>query len=331
MAGEKWRRIIDLRGQWKFSLGDDMKWADPNYNDDNWKTIYVPSAWEDEGYPGYDGYAWYRVKFRINKEDANKNIYLRLWQIDDVDEVFVNGHSIGISGSFPPHYASAYSKDRNYRIPKQILFPDRDNTISIRVYDEYQRGGIVKGKVGIYEIGDVPQPDLPLDGLWKFMPGDNDYWKDFGYDDDQWYRLIVPSFWEGYGFKDLDGYAWYRKDVNIPEEYKGKKLILFLGQIDDLDQTFFNGVLVGEIGTAFWEDKDFQLINEWRLWRKYPLDQELIRYGEKNVIAVRVFDARRDGGIYKGPIGIVTEKNLRNWKLGDNVEYQKKGYFEEWF
>jgi len=330
-AGEKWNRIVDLRGQWKFSLGDDMKWADTDHNDDEWKTIFVPSPWEDEGFPGYDGYAWYRVKFQIDKEDIKKNIYLRLWQIDDVDQVFINGHLIGISGSFPPHYYSAYSKERTYRIPTHILYADQENIISIRVYDGHQRGGIVTGKTGIYEKVNEPRPDIPLEGLWKFMPGDKNHWKDFGYDDDDWYKVMVPAFWEGFGFKDLDDYAWYRTDVVIPEEYRDENLILFLGQIDDLDQTFFNGVLVGETGTKHWQGKDFELVNEWLLWRKYNLDSDIIRYDEKNVIAVRVWDGRLDGGIYTGPIGIVTEKNLRNWKIEDHVEEHKKGIFEIWF
>jgi len=110
-----------------------------------------------------------------------------------------------------------------------------------------------------------------------------------------------------------------------------KNLILFMGQIDDLDQTFFNGVLVGEVGTRFWEGKHFELVNEWLIWRIYALDSKIIRYGEKNVIAVRVFDARIDGGIYKGPIGIVTENTLKNWNLKDKVERNKKGFFEKWF
>ena len=53
-------RLVNLRGGWKFTIGDDMNWADPNYNEKGWDIIRVPSSWEDEGYNGYNGYAWYR-------------------------------------------------------------------------------------------------------------------------------------------------------------------------------------------------------------------------------------------------------------------------------
>ena len=42
-ASELWdERIVNLRGVWKFNIGDNMKWADPNYDDSDWEDIYVP-------------------------------------------------------------------------------------------------------------------------------------------------------------------------------------------------------------------------------------------------------------------------------------------------
>ena len=50
-------RIINLNTKWKFAIGDYQKWASPEFNDDDWEAISVPSEWENQGFPGYDGYA----------------------------------------------------------------------------------------------------------------------------------------------------------------------------------------------------------------------------------------------------------------------------------
>jgi len=328
LLAQDWRRIIDLRGQWKFSLGDDIAWAESGYDDSNWESIFAPAAWEDEGFPGYDGYAWYRKTFRISTEDMEKNIYLRLWQIDDVDEVYINGVFIGFSGSFPPDFFTAYRVDRIYRIPKGVLNNDKDNIISIRVFDEQREGGILRGRIGIYEKQDEVMPDIPLDGAWKFMPGDDENWKEYDYIDDHWHQVMVPASWETQGFKDYNGFAWYRLHVVIPREYQGEELILLLGKIDDLDQTYLNGNLIGETGSMNSVDRFGEGRGEWLQWRAYNLDEKYIEYGRINIIAIRVFDGLIHGGIYMGPVGIITKRNFKNWRLSDEVEKRKKSFFE---
>lgn len=37
--------------------------------------------------------------------------------------------------------------------------------------------------------------------------------------------------------------------------------------------------------------------------RRYPVEADLIRYGEDNVIAVRVYDQGGRGGMWQGPLG----------------------------
>ena len=80
----------DLTGYWKFSIGDDSAWASPDYDDDNWEEIKVPSNWEDQGYYGYNGFAWYRKTFEISDDFKDEDLYLNLGVIDDVDETYFN-------------------------------------------------------------------------------------------------------------------------------------------------------------------------------------------------------------------------------------------------
>ena len=89
-AGD-WRMVLDLSGNWKFSIGDKPGWANPDFDDRNWESIRVPAPWESRGFHGYDGYAWYRTSFTLPASTGGDNLYLSLGYIDDVDEVYLNG------------------------------------------------------------------------------------------------------------------------------------------------------------------------------------------------------------------------------------------------
>ena len=110
--------IITLTGQWKFNLGDDKAWSASNFNDSKWDDISVPSAWEKQGYVGYDGLAWYRKHFIFPLDVKAETYYIQISNIDDVDEIFINGHSIGQTGKFPPEYSGGYGIERKYIIPE---------------------------------------------------------------------------------------------------------------------------------------------------------------------------------------------------------------------
>src|SRR5690606_24421104 len=95
----------DLRGTWKFRIGDRQEWASPSFDDSDWDQIRVPARWENEGFRGYDGFAWYRKKVYLPTSLANKELVLEMGYVDDIDEVFINGIKIGQSGSFPPNFS----------------------------------------------------------------------------------------------------------------------------------------------------------------------------------------------------------------------------------
>jgi len=119
--GQDWERIENLKGYWKFSIGDDLNWSKTSYDDDNWEEIKVPSSWENEGFHGYNGYAWYRKHFDFYGETPSGVVYLFLGAVDDVDQAYVNGNLVGSTGSFPPDYKTAYYAYRKYPVPIQYL------------------------------------------------------------------------------------------------------------------------------------------------------------------------------------------------------------------
>lgn len=320
MFGVDNKNYIDLEGNWRFSIGDDTTWASPKFDDRDWEKIKVPATWEDQGFHGYNGYAWYRKTFEIPKELIGSNFILNAGFIDDADQTYINGKVVGMSGSFPPWFMTAYDAQRKYYIPKEILNGGK-NTIAIRVYDAELEGGIKAGAIGLLPAGPNVRSitdldlDVNLSGIWKFRTGDNSEWKANDFDDVSWREIFVPAYWEVQGFRNYDGFAWYRKSFTLPQKFEGQKMVLMLGKIDDIDQTFVNGQLVGAVGNWNFDGTplSFNQNEEWLTIRGYYLPDNILQSGGENIISVRVYDGFIDGGIYQGPIGFITQEKYRKF------------------
>ena len=88
-----------------------------------------------------------------------------------------------------------------------------------------------------------------------------------------------------------------------------------LGKIDDIDEAFLNGKLIGQTGVFSDKPENSNFKNEWQELRGYIFPANLLNKNGENVIAVRVYDGYINGGIYEGPIGITTQDNYRKaWK-----------------
>lgn len=298
---------INLSTHWNFSIGDNTKWFSPNYNDANWEKIKVPADWENEGFNGYDGFAWYRIHFdgaNLKKTQAH---FLILGFIDDVDETYLNGELIGRSGMFPPRFRTAYNSNRRYHIPTETINYDGDNVIAVRVYDDRLNGGIISGKPGVYVSESADQLLQDLYGQWKFKKYNGQDFSPKYYNDENWANILVPSYWDNQGYRSFDGTAWYRKHFKLsftPE--LDKTYYLILGKIDDFDITYLNGKEIGRTddGKGFGESESYQQL------RIYEIPKGLLDTSGGNVIAVKVHDFGAEGGIYKGPIGIIEQESI---------------------
>lgn len=162
---------------------------------------------------------------------------------------------------------------------------------------------------GFYEItvGDlspilISHPELELN-LWKFQKGDNLIYKELDYDDSSWQEVILPGSWEETSnyYEDYV-FGWYRKAIYLPPELAGYSIKITLGKIDDCDETYFNGYLIGSSGTM--PDGNRGMISAWQTVRIYTVPSQLIKPGQVNVISIRVYDATVGGGLYEGPLKI---------------------------
>ena len=302
--------LVDLSGNWRFTVGDDVSWGKEDFDDHRWSRIEVPGYWENEGYDDYNGFAWYRRTFTFG-DDAGLPTYLLLGQIDDADEVYLNGKLIGRTGSFPPNYLGSWNKDRAYPVPAGSLKEGR-NVIAVRVYDGASGGGIVGHPIGVY-TSNIPLPEIDLTGIWKFRAGDNPGYKDPRTDDSKFTTIHAPSYWESAGQGNLDGFGWYRKTFGAVPHARDKTMVLMLGKIDDSDEVYLNGTKIGSTGNLNDSDRHSG-VGYYAQNRGYYFPASLLK--DENLLAVRVYDHGERGGIYEGPLGIISqERYIEYWEL----------------
>ena len=144
-------------------------------------------------------------------------------------------------------------------------------------------------------------------GNGRFQKGDNPAWNAFAYDDSAWQEVsLTDQPWESLGLESANGIGWYRIHVVIPSSLKKgvvEAIMLDLGAIDDSDQTWVNGHLVGKDGT-FPEDPG-GYSSEYGKHRHYVVDPKWVRWDRDNVIAVRVYNYGDPGGFYRGSVKVV--------------------------
>ncbi len=133
--------IVALNGPWKFHIGDDPRWADPNFDDSGWETVdltpkagsvdpvggipgYVP-GWTAKGHPGYWGWAWYRIRVQVAARTGENLALAGPTDVDDGYQVFDNGTLLGSFGKFrgPGQRPIIYET-----VPKMFLLPQAETS-----------------------------------------------------------------------------------------------------------------------------------------------------------------------------------------------------------
>ena len=141
---------------------------------------------------------------------------------------------------------------------------------------------------------------------WRFAPdpdevGLQEGWHSPDYDDSGWATLDAEKRWEDQGFAEVDGTAWYRKEVFVPEDLRAERIWLNLGGLNDCGTVFCNGQKVGSFG-------DHSRLSV----ADCPLAADLtqaIRWGAVNLIAIQAFDWGDSGGLWRSPCNLTTDKD----------------------
>ena len=98
-------------------------------------------------------------------------------------------------------------------------------------------------------IEGIGRAAIPVDGPWKFHPGDDLSWSSPALDDSSWKSIQTGRPWEGQGYRNLTGFAWYRRHIVLPENLApGWNLAVSLAGVQDAAEVYWNGQLIGSYG-----------------------------------------------------------------------------------
>ena len=93
--------FVEVGGNWHFHTGDDLAWAQPEYDDSGWEQMRGDETWGAQTHPSYVGFAWYRKPIEVT--GASGPLTILMPPVDDVYELYWNGKKIGDNGKVPPH------------------------------------------------------------------------------------------------------------------------------------------------------------------------------------------------------------------------------------
>ncbi|MCP4835092.1 MAG: hypothetical protein GY895_10055, partial [Phycisphaera sp.] len=128
-----------------------------------------------------------------------------------------------------------------------------------------------------------------LDRQQQKDPGTRGRWMLPGNEPAAWTTVRLPRLWRDTdsSLADFDGAVWYRRTINVPDDWAGRNLLLELGPIDDSDIIWFNGVRIASTIEASAEP------------RRYRVPAGIVKPG-KTTITVMAIDAGGAGG-FPGP------------------------------
>ncbi|MEI6140507.1 MAG: sialate O-acetylesterase [Mariniphaga sp.] len=141
------------------------------------------------------------------------------------------------------------------------------------------------------------------------MKGNQPIWAAPELDDSAWKSMKLPGYIEQNGLQGVDGFIWFRKEIEILPTEAGKDATLFLAKVNDSDNTFLNGTLIG--ATKLMADKS----------RVYPIPAGILKSG-KNILTVQVEDIGNMGGIYGDSVSLKLQCEKRTIPLSGNWKYK---------
>jgi Stage II sporulation protein E (SpoIIE) len=180
----------------------------------------------------------------------------------------------------------------------------------------------------------TPQPEavtigvgaVPLAGAWEFHTGDDPSWASPTLDDSQWERLDADKPWGEQGHASYNGFAWYRRTLDLTREAGASAdFALLIPHIDDAYELYWNGQLIGRNG---------QIPPDHPVWYlNVPAQTFSLGAAPKGVLAIRVWKAflsSRDTGLTGGfaaPPVVGSPQSIARWKAQLDYEWLRTELF----
>jgi alpha-L-fucosidase len=137
---------IPLAGNWRFRLGDDDAWADPDFDDSTWETVTLPALWQKHSkIAEKKATGWYRRELTLPAEGAGHGVRLHLGVIKDRADFFVNGRLIDTSTW------DAWIIPQHIELMADQVRHGGRNVIAIKVKEAWGGGGGIARDMGEVE------------------------------------------------------------------------------------------------------------------------------------------------------------------------------------
>ena len=143
----------------------------------------------------------------------------------------------------------------------------------------------------------VEQTNL-VSSTWRFKPDPQNEGLAHGWQspalasEGDWKDIRIGADWESQGYPALDGWAWYRLWVDIPEHWKGGEVFVSFEGVDDMYEVYVNGTLAGKGG-------DLATHKDALSEKKSHNITRLVQPGQKALVAIRVDDWQGAGGVFR--------------------------------
>jgi hypothetical protein len=148
---------------------------------------------------------------------------------------------------------------------------------------------------------------VQLSGPAKFILQDRPEFAQALLDEQDWISVHLPASWSSLGITQFEKkIGWYRIHFKAPTKLIDQSCLLFAGLIDDADETFLNGVKIGNTGIFPPNDQ-----SAWDAQRKYQVPKGLLK--TENVLAIRVYNGILDAGLYGGKLFLTTAKEYERY------------------
>lgn len=149
---------------------DDSQWQKAPPGLGHWEKWKVPSL------ENYNGMMWYRTSVTLTSKQAKQQAALAIGQVDEVDQTWVNGKSVGNTAGFggDPHADGLLEANRQRISPARVYYlapgvlKAGENVIVVNVLDTWGLGGLYgapEQRAVLLGDGSV----IPLDGEWRYQ------------------------------------------------------------------------------------------------------------------------------------------------------------------
>lgn len=115
-------------------------------------------------------------------------------------------------------------------------------------------------------------------------------------DADDWHTIETTRPWETQGYQDdslygYDGYAWYRTRFDVPAEFEGRRIKLFVGGVNNEAWAWVSQTIAGHLPHHEW----------WQRWMYHgEIDiTDQVEFGATNELTLRVHNDQNFGGLFR--------------------------------